>query len=117
MKIERISYHKTFNLGNYSNEKIGIDIAIAEGEDPLEAFAQAKKQVEKSHLFFKQQPAYEQAKKVVATPDDYTGREVKQASELVVAFEENYPDYLQMFQPSSRQLNAALFDNHDELEF
>ena len=39
MQIEKVSYHKTFNLGNYSNEKIGIDIIITDGENPLDAFA------------------------------------------------------------------------------
>lgn len=113
MQIEKISYHKTFNLGNYSNEKIGVDILLAPGENPLDAFAEAKKQVEKSHKFFQDSPAYERAKQVVATPDDYTGREVKAAGELVSVFEENYPDYLSRFMPTSRQLT----ESPDELNF
>lgn len=113
MHIEKVSYHKTFNLGNYSNEKIGLDIVLAPGDDPLEAFAEAKKQVEKSHNFFKQSPAYEQAKKVVANPDDYTGREVKQSEELIQAFEFNYPEFLAKFQTTSRQLT----ESPDELSF
>lgn len=107
MQIEKVSYHKTFNLGNYSNEKIGIDIVLAPGEDPLDAFAEAKKQVEKSHRFFQELPRYEQAQKVVDNPDDYTGREMKAAQDIIKAFEANYPDFISKFIPVSRQLKEA----------
>lgn len=114
MQIEKISYHKTFNLGNYSNEKIGIDIVLVEGENPLDAFAEAKKQVEKSHNFFKDIPAYQRAKSVVSNPDDHTGREVKQSEQLVKVFEENYPDYINTFMPASRQLTESPDEEDDD---
>lgn len=114
MEITQISYHKTFNLGNYSNEKIGIDIKIAPGEDPMEAFAEAKKQVEKSHLFFKHQPTYEKAKDIVAHPDNYTGRDVKQAQETIEIFEQNYSDMMKLFTTTSRQLNLP---QEEEMRF
>jgi hypothetical protein len=107
MHIDKVSYHKTFNLGNYSNEKIGLDIILEPGENPLDAFAEAKKQVEKSHQFFQDLPRYEQAQKVVDSPDDYTGREMKTAQEVMKAFEANYPDFISRFIPVSRQLNEA----------
>lgn len=74
-----------------------MDISIAEGEDPLEAFAEAKKLVEKSHKFFQDLPTYENAKKVKTNPDDYTGREIKSANQVIEVFEANYPDYLNKF--------------------
>lgn len=107
MPIEKISYHKTFNLGNYSNEKIGIDIVLGPGDDPLQAFADAKKQVERSHQFFAEAPDYERAKKVVENPDDFTGRDVKRAKETIEAFESIYPDFIAKFQPASRQLKES----------
>lgn len=107
MQIEKVSYHKTFNLGNYSNEKIGVDIVLAPGENPLDAFAEAKKQVEKSHQFFIDLPTYERAQKIVDNPDDYTGRDMKAAQEVIKAFEANYPDFISRFIPVSRQLNEA----------
>jgi hypothetical protein len=113
MNIERISYHKTFNLGNYSNEKIGIDIAVGEGENPIEVFAEAKRQVEKSHRFFVDQPGYEQAKNIVSNPDDFTGRDVKNAQEAIKAFEANYPEFLSAFIPASRQLTEPVNDDDD----
>lgn len=111
MEITTVSYHKVFNLGNYSNEKIGIDMKLAPGEDPLEAFAEAKKIVEKSHQFFQDIPSYQRAKKVSSNPDDYTGRDVKQAQETIAAFEANYPDYLAKFISASRQITTG--DNDD----
>lgn len=113
MQIEKISYHKTFNLGNYSNEKIGVDILLGPGDNPIEVFAEAKKQVEKSHNFFQQAPSYEKAKTVVSRPDDFTGREVKQSEELIKAFEHNYPEFLAQFQTTSRQLT----ESPEELDF
>lgn len=111
MKITTVSYHKVFNLGNYSNEKIGIDITLGDGDNPLDAFAEAKKQVEKSHQFFQDLPKYETAKKVKQNPDDNTGRDVKVADEIITAFENNYPDYINTFFPTSRQLNQS---SHNE---
>lgn len=112
MKITTVSYHKVFNLGNYSNEKIGIDISLADGENPLDAFAEAKKQVEKSHQFFQDLPKYEQAKKIISNSLDFTGRDVSTAYEIITAFEANYPDFLDKFFPASRQLTESPdFDN------
>jgi hypothetical protein len=107
MTVDSIYYEKCFPLGGYSNEKIGIKINLAAGEDPIDAFAQAKLHVEKSHKFFQDLPHYEQAKKIVNNHDDFTGRQVKQAEECITAFEANYPEYLQKFVPSSRQLTEG----------
>ena len=49
MHINQISYVRTFNLGNYSSEKIGVEIAINEGEDAKQALDTAKSLVEEYH--------------------------------------------------------------------
>jgi len=49
MHINQISYQKTFNLGNYSSERIGVEIVINEGEDAKEALNTAKALVEEYH--------------------------------------------------------------------
>ena len=116
MEIVTVSYHKVFNLGNYSNEKIGIDMKLSPGENVIDAFAEAKKIVEKSHKFFQDVPHYEQAKKMVENPDEYTGREVKGATEVITAFEANYPDYINKFMPASRQLNVSMYEDEDEID-
>ena len=46
MRITTVNYTKTFNLGNYSSEKIGVEIAINEGEDAKEALYTAQSLVE-----------------------------------------------------------------------
>lgn len=47
--IERVSYQKTFNLGNYSSERIGVDIVLNEGEDAKLALSEASKLVHEYH--------------------------------------------------------------------
>lgn len=111
MEIKTIIYHKTFNLGNYSNEKIGVEIALSPDENPLDAFAEAKKHVEKSHQFFQDMPKYEMAKKVVSNPDDHKVRDVKAYEEVMKAFEANYPDYISKFMPASRTLEQGETSN------
>ena len=49
MQIILVTYTKTFNLGNYSSEKIGVEIAINEGESAMEAMDTAKQLV---HEFY-----------------------------------------------------------------
>jgi len=49
MQINQVSYQKTFNLGNYSSERIGVEILLNEGEDAKEALNTAKALVEEYH--------------------------------------------------------------------
>lgn len=50
MHIEKINYQKTFNLGNYTSEKIGVEIALHQGESATKALNIAKELVEEYHL-------------------------------------------------------------------
>jgi len=49
MTINQVSYQKTFNLGNYSSERIGVEMVLNEGEDAKEALNTAKELVEEYH--------------------------------------------------------------------
>lgn len=49
MHIQVINYQKTFNLGNYSSEKIGVEIALNKGDDAKLALQEAQKLVEEYH--------------------------------------------------------------------
>jgi hypothetical protein len=49
MKPERITYRKTFNLGNYSSEAIGVDMLLDDGDSPVTALNEAKLLVEQYH--------------------------------------------------------------------
>ena len=49
MYIEKVNYQRTFNLGNYSSEKIGVEMVINPGENAKEALEHCKKLVEEYH--------------------------------------------------------------------
>jgi hypothetical protein len=50
MHITLINYTKTFNLGSYQSEKIGVEININEGEDAKEALSTAKALVHEFYM-------------------------------------------------------------------
>ena len=49
MHIQTINYTRTFNLGNYSSEKIGVEFALNPGESADKALDNAKQLVEEYH--------------------------------------------------------------------
>ena len=50
MKIDRISYQKTFNIGSYQSERIGVEIELNSGEDAKEALSTAKALVHEFYM-------------------------------------------------------------------
>ena len=42
MKAKKIIYEKLFNLGNYTHEKIGIELEVQDGENASEVLERAK---------------------------------------------------------------------------
>jgi Tfp pilus assembly protein PilO len=50
MHISKVSYQKTFNLGSYTSEKIGVELDINEGEDAKLALDKARKLVQEYHI-------------------------------------------------------------------
>jgi hypothetical protein len=49
MHIQTINYTRTFNLGNYSSEKIGVEFSLNPGESANKALDIAKELVEEYH--------------------------------------------------------------------
>lgn len=47
MKATKITYQRCFNLGDYENEVIGVEVEIEEGEKFKDALDNARKCVEK----------------------------------------------------------------------
>lgn len=94
MNVKNVIYQKVFSLGNYENEKIGIEIELSENENPIDALFEAKKYVEKAHLFNKRYYEYERAKSIVKDDDNYTGKQRKQAEEFISDFEFNFNDFI-----------------------
>ncbi|HEY3406453.1 MAG TPA: hypothetical protein VGK59_23860 [Ohtaekwangia sp.] len=81
MKTIQIHYSKVFSLGNYENEKIGVEIEIQEGDDVQKAIQQARQFVEFNHKLNGLNLEFEQCERVVNNPDDFTGQQVKRAKE------------------------------------
>lgn len=78
MKATKIKYEKTFNLGNYSNEVIGIEIELEEGEKAADAIKEARKYV---HHVQEASQTMEKLQKVVDNPDNIRYGEVQEAKE------------------------------------
>ena len=77
MHIQVINYQKTFNLGNYSSERIGVEIAINAGDDAKDALEAAKQLVEEFHnenlnQSPAPQPVYEEPVHVIKTQSPKT---------------------------------------------
>ena len=49
MHIQTIHYTRTFNLGNYSSEKIGVEFSLNPGESADKALDNARQLVEEYH--------------------------------------------------------------------
>jgi hypothetical protein len=49
MHIEKVNYQKTFNLGNYTSEKIGVEVFLHQGESADKALDVARGLVEEYH--------------------------------------------------------------------
>jgi hypothetical protein len=68
MKAKKIYYQKCFNLGNYSNEVIGIELEVEDGEKAEEVITEAKKFVEIQSQEFQLKLAAKE--NIVANPDN-----------------------------------------------
>lgn len=86
MKTTSVSYHKVFNLGNYSNEKIEVNIELEPTDSPNDALAKARDFVENQHQLSKQKERYLEVCEMLTNQDNYTGRDLKQAQ----AFKDQY---------------------------
>jgi len=81
MKATRIYYEKCFNLGNYQNEKVGIEIELAADETATQALDAAKKFVEANNP--RNAAKLEEAYRIVAYPNSHSYSEVVNAQELI----------------------------------
>jgi hypothetical protein len=81
MKVKTVSYSKVFSLGNYENEKLGVEFDIADGDDVQKAMQKAREFVEFNHKLNGIVNEQSQCEHVVANPDDFTGAQVKRAKD------------------------------------
>jgi hypothetical protein len=81
MKTKSINYSKVFSLGNYENEKLGVEIEVEETDDINSCIQRAREFVEFNHKLNGFQTELSQCEHVINNPDDYTGNQVKSARE------------------------------------
>lgn len=82
MKATKVIYEKTFNLGNYQNEVIGIEIEPAEGEKASEAMDMAKRFVEAKHTA-ERDKQIESARQIADHPLEYSYKAVMEANQTL----------------------------------
>lgn len=85
MKCTRIYYEKCFNLGNYQNEKVGVEVELSDDDTASEAMKSAQKFVEQNTT--KENHNLDRAKQIVAQPDNYSYSDVIKAKQTL----ENQP--------------------------
>lgn len=86
MKATKVNYEKTFNLGNYQNEVIGIEIEIEQGETAQQAIEMAKKFVEYMHCD-KKKEELDEARRIASNPDSYSYTKVMEAKATIERLE------------------------------
>lgn len=88
MKATKIYYQKCFNLGNFQNEVVGIELAVEEGEKAVDVLEKAKQFVESKDLVAASIQEYENSLRIVSDPDNYTGRQVREANEFLAKYKD-----------------------------
>lgn len=83
MKVKSVSYSKVFSLGNYENEKLGVEFEIHEDDDVQHAMQKAREFVEFNHKLNGIANEKSQQEYIINNPDEFTGAQVKRAKERI----------------------------------
>lgn len=86
MKVTVVRYEKLVNLGNFSNQKLGVEVQLEDGETPHDAVKRAKAFVEKNLEPSIEDWRIEDAEKIVANPDDYAPKKLREAQEFLLEY-------------------------------
>ena len=87
MKAKKIYYKRLFNLGNFSNEEIGIELEIEEGEKAIEALQKAKQFVSGLDPQNEKERKYNEAIDVLKNKESYNYKKVIESQEIVKNYE------------------------------
>lgn len=94
MKAKKIIYEKLFNLGNYSHEKISIELEVEDGEKAAGVLQKAKEFVEKNRSENTEVENYERAKRILEDKDNCLFSKVQWATKFVEDYEDKTTDDL-----------------------
>lgn len=92
MKTSSIHYSKVFSLGNFQNEKIGVDIEVQEGDDVQSVIQQARNFVEFNHKLNGLQTEISECDRVINNPDEFTGAQIRRAKQRREELEQQITD-------------------------
>jgi hypothetical protein len=96
MKTSKVIYQKVFSLGNYENEKIGVELEVDAGDDVNKVIQRARQFVEFNHKVNGFVREVEQCEHIIMNPDDFTGSQVRQARERKERLEKMMADGQQL---------------------
>jgi hypothetical protein len=81
MKTSKVIYQKVFSLGNYENEKIGVEIEVEASDDVNSVLQKARSFVEFNHKVNGFVREIDECEHIILNPDDFTGSQVRRARE------------------------------------
>jgi hypothetical protein len=89
MRATKIFYKRLFNLGNYQNEEIGIEIEVEKGEKATDVLQKAKLFIAGLDPKNENKRKYVEAIEVLKNKDGYSYKKVTEAEEIVRIYEAN----------------------------
>ena len=111
MKVTSISYQKTFNLGNYSSERLGVEVEVGEHEYADDLMKEAKELVEKMHR--DGNPGLYITQQFDKTTNPYNGQTGTQERIVQVVQPTPTPDVQNNVQPLTKeQKQEAMIQNY-----
>jgi len=94
MKATKIYYKKLFNLGNFQNEEVGIEIEIEEGEKAADVLKKAKQFVNDVDPKNEKEREYIDACEILKNKNAWNYQKVIEAEEIVKRYDEEKEDEL-----------------------
>lgn len=92
MKAKTVTYQRLYSLGQFEHEKISIELEIEEGERASDVLNAAKKFCEQNSSSHKNNGVDKnRLQMIVDHPDDYTGKEVKDAQQKLSELVDDLP--------------------------
>ncbi len=79
MKAKKVYYKRLFNLGNFSNAEIGIELEIEDNEKAKDVLIKAKEFVEMFNPTIDREAKIKYFTKIVDNPRNYSYAEVEDA--------------------------------------
>jgi len=89
MKATKIYYKRLFNLGNFQNEEIGIEIQIEEGEKAIDVLQKAKLFISNLDPKNENERKYNESIDIVRQKEIYNYKRVIEAEEFIRNYEIN----------------------------